>query len=87
MDIKRSLKLSYKKRTPIPNMSSKSFSLKSLFNYLEELDTKIHQQDELIKSLTEKLDSKTSIQEMATHESEVKAELDQIKSDIKMIIG
>jgi hypothetical protein len=68
-------------------MSSKSFSLKSLFSYLEELDDKLKQQDELIKSLQKQLDSKASIQEIITHESEVKAELDQIKSDIKTIIG
>ena len=86
MDINKSFKIKVKRRTPIP-MSSKSFSLKSLFSYLEELDEKLQQQDQLIKSLSEKLDSKTSVQEMATFQLEIKQEIDQIKSDITTIIG
>ncbi len=91
MDIKRSLKLSYKRRRrpPIPNMSQpyKSFSLKSLFSYLEELETKLQQQHEMIKALTQQVETKVSISELGQHELEVSQQIDQIKSDIKSIIG
>lgn len=74
--------------------SGKTFSLKSLFGYLEQLDgklsgleSKLNDVQGRISNVEVGLDNKATITEIATHQNEVKAELDDIRQSIAELIG